>query len=292
MERRGAMLEAEKSAAPGGRRVKIFGERLTGTTAAGELLMRCAGLEIAPGVATRFDPTITRRIEAGKPFWSLVPERFWIERQVDLCFEGRRPREAWKHARPSFDQDFVGLPVLFMVRHPLSWLARFYDFSYHRLSPIRGTFHAFATRPWRTVRRENMPPVVPNPLVLWNEKLAAYRSFAEQAARAGSPVAFARQEDLVLRQMKTVVEICEGLGFDSDAVRAIGRPGLRLSPKPDDDRGLVDIAASTRAETWRDAYDRATFEAACARVDWDLAALFDYAPGDPPDATTRAGAPM
>ena len=223
-------------------KVKIFGERNTGTRAIQRLLEQNLGATCMPG---------TER--------DLVPERFDAiqkdEPAMDAVFAAVPAASAWKHTATYFDDasSLEDCRIVCTVRHPLSWLVGFFKRPYHHLAPVPDSIAEFAAQPWKTVKREHLGERSFKPLELYRQKLLSYRSLPFE-------VTFVRLEDIVL----DLESVMASLGADT-AVPVEG------STKPNDERSLSDIQAYYREERWREQLDGVAEE-----PDWDLFGRFGY----------------
>ncbi len=168
--------------------IKIYGERNTGTNYLYRLIEQNLDVALLPGVAPRY----LRRLFPSHPTLH--------ERLIDSYFRWTFKRNlGWKHMLVPQLQSLQEADVaidrvlfLFLVKNPYAWLLSLYRRPYHNHRPAP-TFEAFLREQWPTVGRERAGrPYFPNPIVLWNEKTAAYVRLAQQVH--GSII---RYEDLI-----------------------------------------------------------------------------------------------
>jgi len=143
---------------------------------------------------------------------SAIEKRIAKEAVVDRIFEERgRESFGWKHSAPPLDLLFEAedVCIVFLVKNPYSWLLSLAQRPYHSFLSKPTTFSEFVVRPWVTVRRENAPALIENPVELWNFKL---HSYFNTAAKIGHPVFFIKSEDLIQDQESAISPILELTG--------------------------------------------------------------------------------
>jgi hypothetical protein len=148
-------------------RVKIYGERNTGTSYLEELLVRNLVVECLRGGV----PRSIRRSFANS------------ERARDWYFRVTQGKNlGWKHAYVAkaaesrladARADATDVLYLTLTKNPYAWLLSLYRQPYHAKQGY-SNFGQFLTQPWKTVGRENAPPAFANPVEMWNLKNAAY----------------------------------------------------------------------------------------------------------------------
>jgi len=256
------------------RRVKVFGERNTGTRAVVRML------RAHEGVAPRFPSYKSNELEALESRIHEKLEGFALELFSDALDDIRRSHlgghSAWKHAAPVVDESYAAkkASVLFLVRDPYSWIAALYRNPYHARAPLPDTLAAFLDQPWLTVQRENIASILMSPMELWNLKLRAYRDFA-----AAAPV-------------PSTVLYFEGFVLNPVAALSTALASFDISAK-----GLVEMEGSTKKqgadrEARQKYYKTKAWETEISTeaarlindyVDWDVAASFGYHRRDPAD---------
>ena len=152
-------------------KLKIYGERNSGTTYLRQLLAANVQATLLPGTA----PRIWRRLARGQ------------EWPIDLYFHLTAAKNlGWKHqlvlpptrgrsahyARP-------GVKFIVITKNPYAWLLSLFRHPYHYQGQ-RSNFETFLQQPWATVRRENHPQPFANPIAMWNAKHEAYLRLLRQ----------------------------------------------------------------------------------------------------------------
>jgi len=253
------------------RKIKVFGERNTGTRAVVQMLRALKG--VSPGFPNYNSPELDqleKRIDENT-------DGFAHELFSDAIDDIRRSHlgghSAWKHAAPVVDESYAAksASVLFLVRDPYSWIAAHYRTPYHARAPMPDTLAAFLEQPWLTVQRENVAPILMSPMELWNLKLRAYRDFA---VAAPVPSTVLRFEDFVLNPVDTLSAAL--LRFDmpvkglAEAKGATKRQGA----------GREERLNYYRTNAWEAEISRDAAQLINEYVDWDVAASFGYAQRD------------
>jgi len=261
--------------------IKIFGERNTGTRALIQMLRALPDVQLRP---------------LGERGPSNLPEYAALRKQIRRSFDrewariyedgvrdlehlATTPTKLWKHAAPVWDTEFArtNAHVIFCVRNPYSWLISLAKRPYHRRGPRSNTLLEFVERPWLTVQREYLPPLLSSPLELWNGKNRAYRRFAEAA---NVPTATLYFEDFVADAECELGRILTGFDIPSTALQA-----LDISTK--DNRNIDEIRTFYQSESWRKWLTADVVQAINDRIDWEVAAALGYAKLDPQEFPYR-----
>jgi hypothetical protein len=170
-------------------RIKIFGERNTGTNLLRQLIGRNSASEVLPGTHDEIDQAAAAELRALKAAGAdNAARQAWLD-----AYLGPQPIERqWKHAATRFD-DPGALPadilVVLTTRHPLSWLLSLHRHAQDRLGEPPDDFLDFLAFDWPLLARDRLGPGSLTPPALWQAKLAASRSFAAELRARGRPVA-------------------------------------------------------------------------------------------------------
>lgn len=180
------------------RRIKIFGERNTGTNYLRNLVVK----NIEETLIKDDIPNI-KIIRKSELFHSIF---FHLSKNKNL---------GWKHA--NIDQDFLskkilndGVSIILIVKNPYSFLLSLHKRPYHNKSKKKLSFSAFLSSEWKTRKRENLGKSVETPIDLWNEKT---RSFLKLAEKHSSQVVIVKYEDLVTNPQKSIEDIANKLNL-------------------------------------------------------------------------------
>ena len=168
-------------------RIKVFGERNTGTNFVEDLLKRNLDCAIVSGNLSRryawWFPIAYRVLPESKAFAI-------VEGARDRIFERRFAKDGgWKHARvPNFPSGITAYPngmgMIALTKNPYAWLL-----SLHK-RPYQGQEHSrfgrlglseFLRRPWQTVGREFGPVRYETPIEMWNDKVESYFALGQYA---------------------------------------------------------------------------------------------------------------
>jgi len=255
------------------RKVKVFGERNTGTRAVMKMLRNLKGVSISSPHPKQPDL---------EQLGELVRETctgFARELYRDALEDERRRRfgaiSAWKHAAPVVDASYAekNVSVLFLVRDPYSWILSLTKRPYHSRAPKLDSVSEFLRRPWLCLHRDNMAaPVLRSPMILWNEKLRAYQEFARQAP---VPSAVLHFEDFVLDPVGALGGALQPFGIEPEGLVEIGEPtktgGLETSER----------YAYYANERWKSGLTPEAASLVNELVDWDVATHFGYKKREP-----------
>ena len=242
------------------RRVKIYGERNTGTTYLEQLLLRNLHVDSLRGGI----PRSIRR---------LFPNS---ERARDWYFRATSWRNlGWKHAFvPSENQlararpDTSRLLFLTLTKNPYAWLLSLYRQPYHAKRKY-SSLEQFLEEPWQTVGRENTRSAFANPVEMWNQKNAAY------LALGGYTTALhCRYEELLADPLGFLERLCSKHGIQS---RRSSFKNVHEAMKGHD-RGKTfdDYRAYYLNERWRAELDDNSIRLINERLDPDVMTRFGY----------------
>jgi len=242
-------------------KVKVFGERNTGTRAT------IAMLHTARGVESFKHPELAPEQEARLAAWSERVEtayangpwrRVYIEAIRDMRIEAFGPLGAWKHGCPTYNSAYKehGISALFLV-------------------PSRAPdLDLFMRRPWKTVARDRTLDLLATPLELWNQKLASYEVFARDAKADDMLSTWMRFEDFVAHPGRALNASLGALGVDLGAMRTLA-PTKPMGKKARERRYYYG------QELWRSELTREDVAFINSAIDWGVAEAHGYERLDP-----------
>ena len=251
-------------------RIKVFGERHTGTRAVIQMLylQECRAQDMAP--STTDGPVFRHKKRWKKGF----DRELFKDAMEDIRRWNDGGVSAWKHAAPIIDGSYAKkkTPVIFIVRDPYSWIVSFYRKPYHARSGPFPTLEAFLQHPWQTVQRDNVAPVLLSPMMLWNEKLRAYRRFIEAAPVPATVLYF---EDFVQNPVASLGAAMERLGVDSAGLKAVDQPTKSWGLSE------ADRVAYYKSEAWAAKISPTSAALINRYLDWGVAGYFGYSQRSP-----------
>ena len=176
---RGQIIEKDVSRP----KLKIYGERNTGTNYLSRLVALNLDVDELPGVVPKLRGVVP------KPVLALQNRLRRSNGVRDAYFALTYGRNlGWKHALVEPERIARRLTratqracVVTITKNPYSWLLSMHRRPYNKaqfLGP-RPTFEEFLRTPWKTVGCERVPQLVPTPVDLWNVKNAAYLRLKE-----------------------------------------------------------------------------------------------------------------
>lgn len=229
-------------------KIKIFGERNTGTNALTKILKDNSHSFIHPGTMAELDVQTLELTNNLKKIGASVAE---IETLIDGTFEGRLIEEMWKHSAtyPNADNIPSDTHFVFMVRHPISWFFSFYKNPYHCLIEQPKSQLGFYDCDWKTVGRDNLPQKFYKPVELYAEKLKSYRSFIDLLDEDKTRYTILNFEDMILDQKSCFDKLSNYL-----TIPALRFKELRKSTK-NSKKDLNFYRQYYREEKWRDEID-------------------------------------
>ncbi len=262
--------------------IRVFGERNTGTRAL-LLMLEAQKTVITRQVAVRkiYDRPENAGLRAqisqsfDLPWRRIYSDAIRDMEHTDLC-----PTQMWKHTAIRWDTVFAAKKahVVFAVRNPYSWFISLAKNPYHIFGLRPETLAAFATQPWMTQLRDNLAPVLPSPMALWQQKNTAYQAFQ---ARAEVPVTVIRFEDFVADTVGEITRVLDGFGVAHENIRDIA------GSTKEDGQSLQEITAFYAREGWKSRLTSGLVQIINEQIDWDLAAKYGYTPLSPVDFPDR-----
>lgn len=265
-------------------KVKVFGERNTGTRATIAMIRAAHGVDVfthaplPPEQEAHFAVWADRVETAYAGPW----RRVYREAVRDMKARAFGAVGAWKHGCARFDTEYqtLDISVLFLVRNPYSWILSLHRSPYHHQSPKAADLDIFLRRPWKTVGRDGTDSLLATPLALWNEKLASYRAFAAAAAHAGVKSTTMRFEDFVAQPTRALNAALGGLGHRTSALRTVA-PTKPMGKKARERRYYYG------RELWRDELICKDVAFINRSIDWSVAEHFGYERLEPDDFATE-----
>lgn len=255
-------------------KVKIFGERNTSTNAMKKLVQANSSCRTLPAVVSELpqSQTLNLKMMPPKKAGVLVQEAF-----IDKMFQGRRPRQSWKHTATNFKKisDFEGVFTIIMVRDPASWLQALKRRPYHMLQRMPEDLGKFVVHKWRTAGRERLDRAVMTPATLWNTKMACYSDFIEQLKTAGHAHLIIHFEDFAMDQAAVFEKIRPYLQGVPEEITLIE------SSTKDSHKDREYYRRYYGNKEWLQKIEPEALEVINANIDWDIAARFGYAPHQP-----------
>jgi hypothetical protein len=239
------------------RKVKIYGERNTGTGYLTQLIRLNLDVEILAGSV----PWVIDRL-AGRN-----------ESIRDLYFRATHRRNlGWKHTMAPNPEYLKASPIdgvvfITVTKNPYSWLLSLYRRPYHGKQTV-DSFAAFLQTPWPTVGRENHAEAFPNPIIMWNEKNRAYLNLNK-----GICVQNLRYEDLLCDPEVVITDLA--IAYDMPRKQA-GFVNLTQSTKPDPDKGYNYYHSYYLEERWRDKFDPSLLALVNEWLDNEVVKCFSY----------------
>lgn len=182
-------------------KIKLFGERNTGTNALLQMLKTNSKSEFYPGTMAELSLFAAKEISFLQKYGLSAAEK---EKMIDKVFHGRGPLERWKHSATNFNLDNLDdSKFIFTVRHPMSWLISLFKNPYHILVDKPHNLISFADTKWRALERENLALKYYKPLDLLEEKFKSYLVLMEELEKRNLTYKIVKFEDFVVNQHAT-----------------------------------------------------------------------------------------
>lgn len=270
-------------------RIKVYGERNTGTNLLERALGEATDLHIHPGNAPRWRMTAyhyARKLGVTAAAAEALDRLIEADRDRYFAGAGFARTLGWKHARtpptapPGFETP-ADLGYVTLRKNPYSWLLSLHKRAYAgrgRAARSAQTLTAFAATPWPTVRRECGPEIYPTPMAIWCDKVASYA-----ALDALRPAVHLRYEDMLADPAEALRAIGVGLGV------AVRPEAANFDTPTKGDPGSGDrYRAYYLEERWRAKLDPETVAAINAGLDAELVRRMGYAMIDPAEVAAQA----
>lgn len=244
------------------RRVKILGERNTGTRYLEQLVERNLDVELLRGSVP----------------WPILSVFGRNEAVRDLYFQLTYRRNlGWKHAMaPAAERlqtlDIADVVFITLTKNPYAWLLSLHRHPYHHQlyhhRQLRDTLATFVQSPWLTVAREGHREAFPNPVAMWNEKNRGYLELVDEGCACNL-----RYEDLVRDPEKVLSEIAARFSLPRRPPPFVN---VTVSTKDEAQKSFDDYRMYYLEERWRDKLDTEVLALINAYLDEDLMRRFGY----------------
>lgn len=252
-------------------KLKIYGERNTGTNYIETLAARNLEVTLLPGrVPARDLPTkLTRQLKKVLP-----GADDWHEATRDSYFRRTFDRNlGWKHMCPAPErigpQTLAAVRFVMVVKNPYSWLLSLFRKPYH----VGGRDTEFADFLERRLpvmeERENIGPEALDPVEVWNRKGRGYLALQAAADRS----VLLAYEDFLRDEMKALERIATELDLPKRSEFVSVSSGVKRSDRNTSRSDYVDYYLNER---WRDHLTEQTIATINARLDPEILAAFGY----------------
>lgn len=249
-------------------RVKIYGERNTGTQMMRELLRSNGVEDLWPGTIAELGDMhrITALDRAERP----DADRILIREAVidDLFVEAFDRSLGWKHGIPDpakLPDAGSGTHYVVTVKNPYAWVVSMARRPHHNLlTGNRGSVEAFLASPWITCGRDNAPRHLGSVVDVWTLKYRAWLGLADSR-----PVTVVRYEDLLLEPQALSALAAR---LDPQA----HRPWQLPTAVPNNVKDLAFYQDYYAGQRWRDALSQACIATIGSRLDAELMERLGY----------------
>lgn len=266
-------MEREKQSDMSGKiRIKIYGERNTGTNYLTTLLERNVDADLLPG---RVDDTdlrtvVTRRLRQFMPGLAHA----WHEAARDRFFEATFSKNlGWKHMNP--DPARIGAEALndvrfvMLVKSPYAWLLSLYQRPYH-VGVRENRFEDFLEQPLTVMeQRENTGSRPLTPTEVWNHKMQGYKILQKAARHA----VIVRYEDFLVDEQGALAKLAQDLGVERSGAYVPVDTGVKEQDHAISHADYVDYYLRER---WRKKLSKGAVERINATLDLDLVRELGY----------------
>ena len=249
-------------------RVKVYGERNTGTQMMRQILAgNCVG-DLWPGTVAELGAMdrVTAAARDDRP----EADRLLIREAVidDIFADAFERTLGWKHGIPDMDRltaAATGTHFVVTVKNPYAWVVSMARRPHHNvLTGNRHSIEAFLDSPWITCGRDNAPRHLASVIDLWTLK---YRAWLALEARW--PVTVVRYEDLLL-QDTTLAFLANRLDPGAQ------RPWQLPTEVPNNPNDLAFYRDYYSRERWREALPARCIDLIGSRLDHELMDRLGY----------------
>lgn len=268
-------------------KLKIYGERNTGTNYLSKLVGLNLDVDQLPGVVPKLPGLVP------KPVFALQRLLRRKDRLRDAYFALTYGRNlGWKHAlvEPEriarrLDGAAQRAGVVTITKNPYSWLLSMHRRPYNKAHGPQLPLEEFLRTPWKTVGCERAPRMLPTPVDLWNVKNAAYLRLRESV-----PALNVKYED-ILEDPAGIIQLIAttfSMGRTSDRFQDYTEP----TKNRDRDKDSNHYRDYYLNERWKSKLSPEAIALINERLDGGLMDHFEYAWLTEDDAATpRASAP-
>jgi len=188
------------------KRLKIYGERNSGTNFVTRLIRRNFRCELVPGTLAEARPGYREIIEDELQASIADEGKRILARQLrlDEFFHGNLwATLGWKHCAPPVDTirthpDRNETLFVTVTKNPYAWILSLFRRPYENTAIDKANdLSGFINEPWITGSRENTPAYLESPVELWNLKTSGYSRLAKVANTVN-----VRYEDLLAEPMQ------------------------------------------------------------------------------------------
>ncbi len=255
-----------------GLRVKIYGERNTGTNYLTELLNSNAPVTVLEGRAPRRHPALilTRNIRKLAPGFG----RGLHEATLDYFFSKRFNKTlGWKHMSPSpariGPEALAEVRFLMVTKNPYSWALSLFKKPYH-VGGRDAHFEDFLSRKLPVMEtRENTGPDPLTPIEAWNHKMRGYLALKD-AARFATII---RYEDFLQDEFAALNQAAKSIDLPLSDTFVNVTKGVKRSDKGKTQSFYIDYYLNER---WREKLSKEAIEKINATLDQELVADLGY----------------
>lgn len=244
-------------------KLKIYGERNTGTNYLSELIRLNLDVDLLSGVAPNYVQIIQKFLPGNEVIRDLY---FYLTFHKNL---------GWKHSLVKspdklkhYKITYSGLVFITITKNPYSWLLSLYDKPYHQYYKKRPTFEEFLTTRWITVGRENAPAEFLNAIELWNRKNASYITL-----KKSFPLLQLRYEDLLSDAEGTIASIAKTCLID---MKACDFKNYEKSTK-ESEKNFTYYQRYYLEEKWKEKLSARSIEIINDNLDHNLLKIYNYA---------------
>lgn len=245
-------------------RVKIFGERHTGTNYLQSVLSQDHRVTCIRGVS-KLAPWICRDTTSSS--WrSALRESV---ANVDFTLTQRR-NFGWKHRE--IEPDLVELlrtkpevKVICMTKDPYAWVASMLRHPYHVKPSVSSSLQFLLEEEWCTQKRESKKRSYPSLIDLWNTKNESYLTISQEL-----PVFLVRYEDLLVNFESKAQDLASFLGLEEFDWRQI-----EISTK-NDGRSYEEIREYYLNRVYLESLSSKDVALINSRLNFDLVRKFNY----------------
>lgn len=263
--------DTETRSAPRVERIKIFGERNTGTNFVEAVLSANVDCPLCPGNLPEQRRLLYTVLSKALPY--RVSRRL-VEADRDREYDRRFNSElGWKHARvpnlPAGTEAYpAGTGFVAVIKNPYAWLLSLHKRPYQNETSSRLSFANFLRTPWQTVERECAGRgAYDDPIQLWNDKVAAYDALVTHG-----PTIISRYEDIAAAPETLVERLAGEFGVACRTPITVPERSVK-----GDGRSRAEITAYYLNEGWRKRLNAEDIAYINHRLDPMLMARYGYA---------------
>ncbi|MBL87340.1 MAG: hypothetical protein CMO82_11855 [Winogradskyella sp.] len=241
------------------KKVKIYGERNTGTNYLSKLISINFECELVKGTVPINIDKVFRRLSSKESlrdfYFSITKNNLgWKHRELDETFLKSTPSN-------------ISIAFITLTKNPYSWLLSMYNRPYHMFNKKKLSFEEFLVEKCVPLGRECKTGYYENPVDMWNKKNTSYINLAKQFE-----VELLTYEDLLFNPLEQLIKLKAKFNF----IEKEGYPINYMKSTKDDDKNADFYLKYYGEELWRSKLSEENINVINKHLAEDIVDYFGY----------------